>query len=74
MFKIRRRGTEVKAVETYLEILLGLLRGSSKIKEESPEGLLMQIALLEKFKEDIGNIIDRLKNHFNHFMEEQIEK
>jgi len=74
MFKIRRRGTEIKAIETYLEILLGVLKSTPRIKEESMEGLLMQIALLERFKEDLGNTIINLKSTFSRLMEHEIEK
>ena len=74
MFKIRRRGAETKAIQLYLEMMLKIIKHTPDIKEESIDGLLMQIALLERFKEDIGNTVTNLKSTFSRLMEHEIER
>ena len=44
----------------YLEVILSLFK-KSKINEESLEGLIMQLALLEKVRDILGNTIHSLK-------------
>ena len=49
-----------KAIIMYLEVILRLLKGSTE-KEESLEGLVMQLAMLEKIREILNNTITKLE-------------
>ena len=49
-----------KTIIMYLEVILRLIKGSTE-KEESLEGLIMQLAMLEKIREILNNTISKLE-------------
>tara|TARA_R100001079_G_scaffold107758_1_gene77234 strand:+ start:744 stop:938 length:195 start_codon:yes stop_codon:yes gene_type:complete len=49
-----------KSIIMYLEVILRLIKGS-KDKEESLEGLIMQLAMLEKIRDVLNNTISKLQ-------------
>ena len=61
-----------KSIIMYLEVILRLIKNSTE-KEESLEGLVMQLALLEKIRDIINNTISKLEifigRHAKHYFE-----
>ena len=61
-----------KSIIIYLEVILRLIKNSTE-KEESLEGLVMQLALLEKIRDIINNTISKLESfigrHAKHYLE-----
>ena len=51
-----------KMIVIYLEAILRIIK-RSKEKEETLDGLIMQIALLEKIREILNNTLIRLTNY-----------
>ena len=51
-----------KMIVIYLESILRIIK-RSKEKEETLDGLIMQIALLEKIREILNNTLIRLTNY-----------
>lgn len=49
-----------KSIIMYLEVMLRLVKNSQE-KQESLEGLVMQLAILEKFRDVLNNTISKLE-------------
>tara|TARA_R100000995_G_scaffold55151_1_gene27110 strand:- start:80 stop:274 length:195 start_codon:yes stop_codon:yes gene_type:complete len=49
-----------KSIIMYLEVMLRLIKRSGE-KEESLEGLVMQLAMLEKIRDVMNNTISKLE-------------
>ena len=49
-----------KSITMYLEVVLRLIKNSTE-KEESLEGLVMQLAVLEKIRDVLNNTISKLE-------------
>jgi|TARA_Y100000401_G_scaffold27670_1_gene19918 hypothetical protein len=55
-----------KSIIMYLEVILRLIKGS-KDKEESLEGLIMQLAMLEKIRDVLNNTISKLQIYVSNY-------
>tara|TARA_B100000212_G_scaffold342592_1_gene330996 strand:- start:1954 stop:2148 length:195 start_codon:yes stop_codon:yes gene_type:complete len=55
-----------KSIIMYLEVILRLIK-SSKDKEESLEGLIMQLAMLEKIRDVLNNTISKLQIYVSNY-------
>ena len=49
-----------KSITMYLEVVLRLIKNSTE-KEESLEGLVMQLSILEKIRDVLNNTISKLE-------------